>query len=851
MRQYFRRASVATRAASVYLFILAFAQPAFAQPFAAGLAGSVAATDGTPVSGARVTLVAQNRSFGATSDASGRFSLSNVPPGTYSVFASAPGYAPLSERSITIVPGTAATLALVLSRATTDSLSVIGQVRSSAGDSVSTSSAPVVNVNAQAAAAQGVTAVSDTLWSQLATTPVLPLGGGSNATVAFAVRGPDPTETLVDIDGHKVNNGNTGDFDLSLLDPAALQDVQVIYGISPSSLIGPNTIGGGINILTLEPTSTPHAFLRGFGGSFGSFGETIQATGSAARFGYAFSLHRATSSGQVNQSVLAGPNAAPPPSDTQTVQNVGSGYFGESMLAKLRYQLGGSNGYGYLQLDYRGAVVNKDESALLTNYWPPGYGGGGGGDAVRAPGTAMLPRDAGTNGDGGYQSFSGTGLATIQGNYGFDAQIPLGAQTVNGTPANLLQFSHLTTLASQTVSGPGAQTLPYMYDQRDLLGDDWLAFDHHFAKGVLSFKYDLGTEALTTDYVQGQVTADSVYRPGSPLPFAAAAAGAPPVQVLSLSQTQRSAVLRYDGDPTNHIHVSLAGYLSNFSTFGSSFDPRGGIVWTPTGNTAVRASLGTTFQTPQLSELVVTPADARVPIGGIVYTGNPNLQPDRATEYDLGAEQIFGRDGRQLHLTVDLYQNNLRSPSTQLNVDPGGPHCGEPKHKACPVSYPVNAGNGVYRGVSLTAEKLFGPTFRLRAGWDVDSSYLTVIPANVQDGTLLAGEQTLGQPLHKAYLGFENGVRRGLAYGAQLDYEGTYNELNRSPYATLEAHLAYRASGYEIGLYGTNLTNAYDDPFTVQGAGVPYGTVAGNPTVLTPAYVLQGRKVLLVVTRSF
>ena len=117
--------------------------------------------------------------------------------------------------------------------------------------------------------------------------------------------------------------------------------------------------------------------MRGFGGSFGSFGETIQATGSSDRFGYAFSLHRATSSGQVNQSVLAGPNAAAPPADDQTIQSVGSGYFGESALAKLRYQIGGNDGYGYLQLDYRGSVVNKDESALLTNYWPPGFDGGG------------------------------------------------------------------------------------------------------------------------------------------------------------------------------------------------------------------------------------------------------------------------------------------------------------------------------------------------------------------------------------------------------------------------------------------------------------------------------------------
>ena len=78
-----------------------------------------------------------------------------------------------------------------------------------------------------------------------------------------------------------------------------------------------------------------------------------------------------------------------------------------------------------------------------------------------------------------------------------------------------MQFSHLTTLAAQTISGPGADTLPYLYDQSDLLGDDWLQIDHHFKSGLLSFKYDLGTESLTTNYVQGQVTAEGVYQPDS------------------------------------------------------------------------------------------------------------------------------------------------------------------------------------------------------------------------------------------------------------------------------------------------------------------------------------------------
>ena len=626
--------------------------------------GTVSAIDGSPIAGASIVLSSQVFAKRAHSDAHGKFKFDDIQPGTYSVQGSAPGYQTLSQRTVTL-DATNKTLALVLSPATTNSLTVIGQVRASAGETVSTSSAPTVSLNAQTAAAAGATSVSSMVWNQLSTTPVLPLGGGSNATVVYAVRGPDPTETLVDIDGHQVNNGNTGDLDLSLLDPAALQDVQVVYGISPSSLIGPNTIGGGLNIVTLQPTATPHSLLRIFGGSYGTFGETLQTTGTDDRLGYAVSLHNATSSGSVNQTILA-----------PTPQNVGSYSNADSILTKLRYQLGGPNGYGYVQLNFRDQTVVKDDSALLTTYTPPGFagGGGGGGDAAPADSAAA---------SGSYQSFAGTLLGAHQANYGLDAQLPLGNQSVGGAPATVAQFSHLTTLSSQSVSGPGEASLPYLYNQRDLLGDDWLEVDHHFSSSLLSFKYDIGTETLVTNYVQGQVVAQA-----KPV----GAGQTPPTQVVSLAQTQRSSVLRYEADPTSHIHYSLALYDSDFSTFGTSFDPRAGFVWTPTGNTAVRASVGTTFQTPQLTELVVPPPADRVPVGGIIFIGNPNLRPDRATDFDLGAEHIVTLGRHPLHLAMDLYQTNLRTPSSSAERHADSQLSDEAEPDAVPAELPGQCG---------------------------------------------------------------------------------------------------------------------------------------------------------------
>ncbi len=199
---------------------------------------------------------------------------------------------------------------------------------------------------------------------------------------------------------------------------------------------------------------------------------------------------------------------------------------------------------------------------------------------------------------------------------------------------------------------------------------------------------------------------------------------------------------------------------------------------------------------------------------------------------------------------MDLYQTNLRSPSSQLNVTPI-PNCQTKQNPTpCPLSYPVNAGNGVYRGVDVHADQQLGQDLHVLAGWDVDSSFLTVIPPSIQDGTLVAGEQSLGQPLHKAYLAIDRAPPAGLAYGARLNYEGAYNELNRSPFATLDAHVAYQHGGFAYGLYGTNLTNVYANPFTIVGGGVPYGALPGQPVILPNAYVLQGASVVFVLTRT-
>ena len=311
-------------------------------------------------------------------------------------------------------------------------------------------------------------------------------------------------------------------------------------------------------------------------------------------------------------------------------------------------------------------------------------------------------------------------------------------------------------------------------------------------------------------------------------------------------------VLRYNGDPTSQLALFGGRVLQQLQYLRKRVSIR------------VRASSGRRRAVPPCARRSVRRSRRRnfrrwscfrrarrVPVGGIVSPVNANLQPDHATEYDVGGEQLFGRLGHQLHVSADVYQTQPAGADQPAGVATrsGLSERPAPPHLLCPLSYPVNAGDGTYRGIDFAAEQQLGP----RSGasrLDINSSFLTAVPENIQDGTLVIGEQTLGQPLHKAYFGVDRQVPQGLVYGAQVNYEGWYNELNRTPYATLDAHVTYRHGGYEFGVYGTNLTNVYATPFTVVGGGVLYGTVPGNPMITPNAFNLEGAKVVFVVTRS-
>ena len=848
---------IRTRVPAVALLaacFVAFAFPpsALAQAGTGAVVGIVTSADGVPIPGAVVTLSGYGTQHTVTADKKGLFGISGLSGGTYNVRVDAKGYDPVSGRTVDVPPGGGAQLTLSMARSTT-SLTVIGQVRANGQQTVSTSSAPTVDVNTQAYADVGYTRVSDVLDNEISTTLIHPLGGSPLLPTSVALRGPDPTETLVDVDGHAVNNGNTGDFDLSLLDPADFSAVQLIYGISPSSLVGPNTIDGAINIRTLEPTTDPHGVLRLSAGSWNAFAATLDATGTADRLGYALSLHRTTTGGEVNENVID--------ADSGQQQFVGSAVQGSTALGKLRYSFG--SGSGYIGLTFHDQSYYKDYSAALTSIPPPGGSSSSSDDGL------LRTRDESDNGDDTsglpvVDSFAGTYTLGHNAAYGLDLQVPLGRTDAAGIAKTTALLRWMTSDASQSVFGPGADTNPYLYNNKDLIGDGILEIDQRLRNGSLTLQLNLHNENLDTDFVPGVVNDESVARrplddSSEPTPAPAATPAA-----LDLGQTERSAVLRWTDDPTSNLHFTLAAYYSDFSTFGTSLDPRAGFVWTPNASTAVRASVGHDVPDSAVAGTLRSAGASRRPSAATSTSATRALQPDRATDYGLGFEHFFGAGDSRTHVSLDLYRTNLRNPATTL-VPPlsNNPDCGNSsadallrtKAAATPCVPAQLPGQRRQRGLSglRTARRPPGRSLHdaSRAGYSVNSAYLTAVPPNVQDGTLVIGEQALGLPLQKGTLSIDRRPPLGLEYGAALIYQGFYNGYDQPKFATLSAMLGYRYQKYEVNLAATNLTNVYAYKFTMENAGIPYGGCCGTGPIPTDAYAMQGTQFTLTVARRY
>jgi vitamin B12 transporter len=109
-------------------------------------------------------------------------------------------------------------------------------------------------------------------------------GSRGTGTEVF-VRGADPDQTLVMIDGVEVNSVTLGQFDFSTLTTDNVERIEVLRG-SGGTLYGSQAVGGVINIITRAGSGTPRTSVLGEGGNGSTGRGAVSSTGQVGRLRY-------------------------------------------------------------------------------------------------------------------------------------------------------------------------------------------------------------------------------------------------------------------------------------------------------------------------------------------------------------------------------------------------------------------------------------------------------------------------------------------------------------------------------------------------------------------------------------
>jgi len=142
---------------------------------------------------------------------------------------------------------------------------------------------------------------------------------------------------------------------------------------------------------------------------------------------------------------------------------------------------------------------------------------------------------------------------------------------------------------------------------------------------------------------------------------------------------------QFEYDFTDSFKAVLAARWDDSSLHDSQVSPRGSLVWAVNPNHSLRFTYAEAFQTPNYSEFFLrapvapnltalaaleaglAPFLGGVPLGfgsiPILAVGNPSLEVEEVTSYEVGYTGIFGR---QSYLTIDYYKNDIENFVTDL-----------------------------------------------------------------------------------------------------------------------------------------------------------------------------------------
>jgi iron complex outermembrane receptor protein len=210
---------------------------------------------------------------------------------------------------------------------------------------------------------------------------------------------------------------------------------------------------------------------------------------------------------------------------------------------------------------------------------------------------------------------------------------------------------------------------------------------------------------------------------------------------------------------TDNFNVSIAARYESIEDVGETFDPKISAKWQIFEPLAVRASLGTTFRAPVPSQLTTDFVTSLQSINGtfraVDIYGNPDLEPETATTYNIG---------------VILEVGNFKASLDYFNFDFKDPITSEPISGLVAQVFPNGIGAGAQANCASPFASRFsfsgGATCASFASASAASGAITRVTTNTING---AGVQTSGLDLMADYT-FDDVGGGSLTFGGNATY---------------------------------------------------------------------------------
>jgi hypothetical protein len=836
---------------------------------AATVSGTIVDASGRPIGGARVTIASATVSRVVRANPDGTFS-ATVPPDTYSVTATLAGFQSTTQDGVTVTPGAASALRIALPNAT---LTTIGTINTSTQrqTALNTTTAATATVNAQTFLDQGQLQVTNVLDQIPGVEINRDSSNSPGANTSISIRGAQPYESQVLIDGHPVvtsANGANG-FNSTFINSLLLGDIQVDKG--PGSL--PNTIedavGGTLNFRTPSITGGPTgSFVGGADSFFGSyFG--IKASDTFGKLGVLVGYAENETPGYLPPGAIAyGGQVAPSVGPGQAYdphvgavdftypasQNFGS----RSQLFKLAYNFSPETS---IQFTSYSTQTNLDETG--TNF-----------ESVNA---LVVPcyDTAATS-----VATSACTAATKKPNYTSTPNLGYVGQTLPidlyGTYPNTSGFDNEPIFSGEfrTVVGPGSLLARYYTGAINRVITQNFAANavepcatpacpngDVFTPGQLPVYNAYNGEPYVEDTIDILHGFDAQYT----VPFGANTVTAgfdrhvdtatfgeydptlgPPTFTQGLNIQSIAYSLRGTFALTPKLTLSSGNYLSSTSYVGTRFDPRDGLAYRVNRSAVVRASYGSAYVAPYYGLINTAPYVS----GGVLNLATSTFKPETSSGYDIGTDINVARDTL---FSFDGYLTNIFNRYTSVTAETAGT-LGNRAY----TEISQNGNQAVVREEGLELQLTHAPRIGLgfHSAVDLLRDYAyNQNPADSTDSIFSATPDNYVQLPGYPYTKIRNDLFYTFGNGALVRFSGTsYGENNafgEPGFTEFDAQIRLPLpEKVFVNIGGTNIFN--HDNYEIGGVynGGPTFNTLGGGTSYTTQFPTQPRTLYIELQRS-